>query len=58
MDGAGAIRIGGGDLLQGIIIPKAQSRALLAFLVPEIAALVDAIPQVGDGADGSVILGH
>jgi hypothetical protein len=58
MDDAGAVRLRRSVLLQGLIIPETQSRTLLALLVPEIAALVNAVAQVGDGAYGVRVFSH
>ena len=43
MDGAGAVGLGRSGFLHGIIIPETEPLAFLALLVPEIAALVNAI---------------
>jgi hypothetical protein len=41
--------------VQGRIFGKAKARALLGLFVPEIAALVNAIAQMGDGTNAAVI---
>jgi len=58
VDGAGAVGVGRGVCLQGIVVAETEPRAFLAFLVPEIAALVDAVSQVGDGADNFFVRFH
>ena len=53
MDDARAVRRERGGLLQGVIIPQTKPGAFLFVLIPEIAALHDAMAHAGNGAKGA-----
>jgi hypothetical protein len=42
----------------GAGVVEAGGRALLVVIIPEIAALPDAIAQAGEGADGGGVIAH